>query len=255
MDRHPIDSDDDELRRAIQMSLQSEKVVQPSIIVDLTGDDEEIWPGFDDLEDMEVWKAIAVSMGESTVLSEISLTVKIEPSYEVCQRYKINSQSETTQVHGIPTSSSTAPIELSETASEEGDETASEEEEELPRAKVEQTKATTSNGSAGLQGLNRAEMERQRLERLKRAGLGPTSIEPPTKKLKIEHVITETNTKSIPQHMAGGMEYPNGTIKWTRASGYPVESHHVTIEQVLQKDTLKAAVLSAYQVIFMATWS
>lgn len=61
-----MDSDDDELERAIQLSLQTEQNKGSDgrrDIVDLTGNDD-VWPGFEDLEEIEFWKAIAVSMGE-----------------------------------------------------------------------------------------------------------------------------------------------------------------------------------------------
>ena len=171
-----------------------------------------------------------------------------EPSYEVCRNHKLKSQEETTEVetenssHSLPE----AVKILSDTESEEGDETASEE--EISESK-KGGKSMTATGPMGLQGLNRAEMERQRLERLKRVGTGQTSSEPPAKKARVEHISTaKKTTENVTHHMRDGMEYPNGTIKWTFANGYPVESHHVTIEQVLQKHTLKAAVLSAFQV-------
>jgi len=69
MERQGIESDDDDLQRAIQLSLQMEQVAVPrksSVMVDLTGDDD-VWPGFQDIDDMEFWKAIAVSMGEGNI--------------------------------------------------------------------------------------------------------------------------------------------------------------------------------------------
>ena len=63
-----MDSDDDELQRALQLSLlsaESSSIKRPADIVDLTGDDS-VWPGFEDQNDMDFWKAIVVSMGEGT---------------------------------------------------------------------------------------------------------------------------------------------------------------------------------------------
>jgi hypothetical protein len=63
-----MDSDSDELQRAIQLSLQSTDVApfKPSAdVIDLTEEDA-VWPGFDGPDDMDFWKAIAVSMGQGT---------------------------------------------------------------------------------------------------------------------------------------------------------------------------------------------
>jgi hypothetical protein len=63
-----MDSDDDEFNRAIQLSLQSiepTRAKRPADVVDLTEDDP-VWPGFEDQDDMDFWKAIVVSMGEGT---------------------------------------------------------------------------------------------------------------------------------------------------------------------------------------------
>lgn len=63
-----MDSDDDELQRALQLSLQSAESSgskRPADIVDLTEDDS-VWPGFEDQDDMDFWKAIVVSMGQGT---------------------------------------------------------------------------------------------------------------------------------------------------------------------------------------------
>ena len=60
--------DDDELQQAIRMSLQTtetKKASRSSNVIDLT-DGEEIWPSFEDIDDMDFWKAIVVSMGLGT---------------------------------------------------------------------------------------------------------------------------------------------------------------------------------------------
>jgi len=91
-------------------------------------------------------------------------------------------------------------------------------------------------------------MERERLARLKRAGT-MNGHEPPPKRPRAENtddlppIASSSNTPGESK-----LQYPDGMIKWTYATGYPKESHHVTIEEVLQKDTLKAAVLSGFQV-------
>ena len=63
-----MDSDDDELQRALQLSLlsaESSSSKRPADIIDLT-EDESVWPGFEDQSDMDFWKAIVVSMGKGT---------------------------------------------------------------------------------------------------------------------------------------------------------------------------------------------
>lgn len=144
---------------------------------------------------------------------------------------------------------------LSDTASDEDDETASEEEDTQPGPSTE--KATAQSpvaANTGLAGLNRAQMERERLERLKRART-TSENEPQAKRLCAEKSSGKTRIESSPrlpeastEPSDGKFQYPDGTIKWTHALGFSKESHHITIEEVLQKDTLKAAVLSGFQV-------
>lgn len=102
--------------------------------------------------------------------------------------------------------------------------------------------------SVGLGGLNRAQMERERLERAKRPGASP-SVQLPRKRIRTEN-IDERSAVVSKSPLGSMLQFPDGTIKWTYVAGYPRESHHITIEEVLQKDTLKAAVLSGFQVPF-----
>jgi hypothetical protein len=131
-----------------------------------------------------------------------------------------------------------------------GSDTASEEDEEVVTTKAVEPAPPkpVPTGSSILGGLNRAEMERERLERLKRAGGQQVSAEPPSKRPKVDNIDYNKSVPapSVPSHTS--IQYPDGTIKWTFARGFPVEGHHITIEEVLQKGTLKAAVLSAFQV-------
>ena len=64
---------DGELQVAISLSLQTEQgdgLRRQTDVVDLTGGDD-VWPGFEDEEEMEFWKAIAISLGEGkTLVSE-----------------------------------------------------------------------------------------------------------------------------------------------------------------------------------------
>jgi hypothetical protein len=130
-----------------------------------------------------------------------------------------------------------------------GSDTASEEDEEAVKTEAEQAPPKPApTGSSILGGLNRAEMERERLERLKRAGRQQVSAEPPPKRPKMDNIDYNKSAPapSVPSHTS--IQYLEGTIKWTFARGFPVEGHHITIEEVLQKGTLKAAVLFAFQV-------
>jgi hypothetical protein len=62
-----MESDDEDLERAIQLSLltQPKHVRKTEDVIDLT-EDEEVWPGFTDVEDMAFWKAITESLGRGT---------------------------------------------------------------------------------------------------------------------------------------------------------------------------------------------
>jgi hypothetical protein len=156
----------------------------------------------------------------------------IEPFYEVCKKHKLKSQTD-----GKPED----PV-LDDTL-DSGSDTASEED-EVPAIKAVKPATTVK---VGLGGLDRVQMERERLERLKRGAKQENIREPPSKRIKIESVPSK-DAASLEVGGNSSLQYPDGTIKWTYAAGYPVESHHITIEQLLQKDTLKAAVLSGFQV-------
>ena len=162
----------------------------------------------------------------------------IEPSYQVCKKHKVRDQGEEDEIQ--------EPV-LDDTT-DSGSDTASEEDEpSRPATNAVKQPATVT---VGLGGLNRAQMERERLERLKRTAKKENMPESPAKRIKVDHPpIKDTTTSGVKQ--VSTLKYPDGTIKWTFAAGYPVESHHITIEEVLQKDTLKAAVLSAFQVLFL----
>jgi Ubiquitin interaction motif len=71
-----MDSDDDDLQRAIRLSLQTERddVAKRQVDVDLTEEGEELWPGFLDLDEMEFWKGIVMSMGKGTASSILLMT-------------------------------------------------------------------------------------------------------------------------------------------------------------------------------------
>jgi hypothetical protein len=176
-----------------------------------------------------------------------------DPSYENCLQEKLKSEiaeHDTEAVQEPPVKLPEVTVILSDTTSEEGDETASEEDDDRA-ASPKENMPSTSTVNLGLAGLNRAQMERERLERLKRTR--PTNEnEPPIKHQRVENQNEQTTSskarEKAPAAQGGNLLFPDGTIKWTYAVGYPKESHHITIEEVLQKDTLKAAVLSGFQV-------
>src|SRR5947207_11308064 len=95
----------------------------------------------------------------------------LEPSYENCIKHKRQSEEKGDVLPGNQSGNALPPsskpeIILSDTVSEE-DETASEEDDDLVTKKV--TIQPDKKVSLGLGGLNRAQMERERLERAKRA--------------------------------------------------------------------------------------
>jgi hypothetical protein len=126
------------------------------------------------------------------------------------------------------------------------DDTASEEDEPSSQKTVELSR------SMGLAGLDRAAMERERLARAHKAGLRQEPPEPPSKRQKTTHVSGEPSSRADDERAVEtsnrNLQFPDGTIKWTWAKGFPKETRTITIEEVLQKDTLKAALLSGFQV-------
>lgn len=143
--------------------------------------------------------------------------------------------------------------------------------------------------TSGILGLNRKQMEGERLARLAKldastgAGRDQPKATEESKKRKAAALSPETrderNVKakaapslqvfkavasSIVNHhpsnvssngqsissgsFGSGMQYPNGTVKKTWAYGFPRDGNDIKIEEVLQKDDLELAVLSAFQI-------
>jgi hypothetical protein len=222
---------------------EADEPLSRAAVIDLT-EDNEVWPNFNDLDDMDLWKGIAMSLGKGATPLTLSLT-SLEPTFENCRELKMQSQSQI----GDPVEQSDLPDSKSaqrglQRVTVSDSDTASEEDGEVVPPKPKVKPAPTK--PEGLAGLDRAAMERERLERARKAGFRQTSPEPPLKRQKINHdnEVVSSTFKSAGK----GIQYLNGTIKWTYAEGYPRESHTITIEEVLQKETLKAAVLSAFQV-------
>ncbi len=101
--------------------------------------------------------------------------------------------------------------------------------------------------SPGILGLNRKEMEEQRLARKRKAPISP----PPARRQRYTPDATNVNSistaavSSTPSER-GVLKYPKGVVKKTWAFGYPREDD-IKIEEVLQKTDLELAVLCAFQ--------
>lgn len=147
-----------------------------------------------------------------------------------------------------------------------------------------QDEARTHSSSAGglamgMLGIDRKKMEEERLARLKKRKAGPTNLNthdkqeselPPAQRLRLT-----SDLGSLPGHSTGstglsqpplpsaisslnsnsnaskgvseaGLPYPHGIVRRTLALGY-ARRDDITIEEVLQRDTLELAVLSSFQ--------
>ncbi|KAI7783899.1 ubiquitin interaction domain-containing protein [Diaporthe eres] len=142
------------------------------------------------------------------------------------------------------------------------------------------THSSSAGGLAmGMLGIDRKKMEEERLARLKKRKAGPTNLNthdkqeselPPGQRPRLT-----SDLGSLPGHSAGstglsqpplpsaisslnsnsnaskgvseaGLPYPQGIVRRTLALGY-ARRDDITIEEVLQRDTLELAVLSSFQ--------
>lgn len=140
---------------------------------------------------------------------------------------------------------------------------------------------------SGLAGLDRKAMELERLARVSRKRLLETTIDKDDVEIETEEKKRQRITDlSIPNHLCQGLpktertnssiearynskisplcssslshpinekiklgvQYPNGVIKKTWAQGFSRKGDDISIEEVLQKDDLTLAVLSAFQI-------
>lgn len=154
-----------------------------------------------------------------------------------------------------------------------------------PRQGHAQDEAATHSSSAGglamgMLGIDRKKMEEERLARLKKRKAGPANLNthdgldselPPAQRPRLV-----SGLRGLPGHSTGspgmsqpslpsaisslnsnssaskgvseaGLPYPQGTVKRTWALGYARRDDDITIEEVLQKESLELAVLSSFQ--------
>ena len=150
-----------------------------------------------------------------------------------------------------------------------------------------QDEADTHSSSAGglalgMLGIDRKKMEEERLARLKKRKAGPANLDthssegrkpelPPAQRPRLM-----SGLRSLPGHSTGSpgmsqfplpsatsslnsnsntskgvsearLPYAQGSVRRTRALGYARRDDDITIEEVLQRDTLELAVLSSFQ--------
>lgn len=105
-------------------------------------------------------------------------------------------------------------------------------------------------------GINRKQMEEERLARLKKRKTSESAdIEPrPSQRPKLDLPITrgaEVCPESDAVHQTHApslaLPFPKGVVKKTWCRGFPRTGDDITIEEVLQKDQLELAVLSSFQ--------
>lgn len=103
---------------------------------------------------------------------------------------------------------------------------------------------STRTQASGLQGLDRAAMERERLARAakRRRSISP----PPSKRAKLQESATSTEGSKNREQPLSGPKYPHGVVKKTWCFGFD-RHNDIKIEEVLQKRDLKLAVLSSFQ--------
>ena len=117
----------------------------------------------------------------------------------------------------------------------------------------------TSRAGLGLSGLDRKQMELERLSRKRKA---PSISPPPSRKAvardrSVAPSMTQNTTKTVSQAVAvsggylvsngKGPEFLLGTVKKTWAFGHERKGDDIKLEEVLQKDDLSLAVLSSFQ--------
>lgn len=241
------DSDSDEdLKLAIAMSLQDQDSTpneNNQAVIDLVSDDDDV-----DDDDLDAPLKTTVAL-KST-----------QKQKDVIPRSKIH---DVTDDAGVTTSKGAS----------------------IERSPRDPPKPSIGNASTGLLGLNRKQMEEERLARLgamkgstvnktvaddsrkRKAGASSEdSLSGRNVKAKIstlgqssDRLIVTEPIRRIPVisgnvHSNGaaasvsGIQYPDGIVKKTWVKGFPRDGNDIKIEEVLQKDDLELAVLSAFQI-------
>lgn len=116
-------------------------------------------------------------------------------------------------------------------------------------------------------GIDRAQMERERLLRLEKPVAIPYAIKqrldnimPSKQKLpgpfrpSMPYKLTPADSSSSSSTLSG-LKFPHGVVKKTWVKDVPRDGTDITIEEVLQKETLYGAVLSAFQWDHEWLWS
>lgn len=110
----------------------------------------------------------------------------------------------------------------------------------------------------GLAGLDRKQMEQERLARLgqkRKRDDSNAKIEDesgiPRKISKLEAITAAVTSDTIDMSYikdVNTLQFPDGAVKRTWAFGYPRENDDIKIEEVIQKQNLELAILSAFQI-------
>ncbi|KAL4967337.1 uncharacterized protein BDV14DRAFT_30573 [Aspergillus stella-maris] len=229
-----MDSDDEDLRAAIAASLgQASSPIQrannnDTSVVDLTADsDDDIVPIF--------------PKSQSVVSSEVSREASVidvgdEDDEDLKAAIALSLQVSGGQIDGTQPGPTSAPT--SEQIVE-------------PQAK-EESKPTTTG--AGFQGLDRKKMEEERLARhaKRKAEESPATKQRELKQPRAEHQQNASSFQaaSVPAlstpSSKPSIQFPDGTVKKTFASGHRRSGDDIKIEEVLQSGDLELGVLSSF---------
>ncbi|KAI9049476.1 hypothetical protein LZ554_006507 [Drepanopeziza brunnea f. sp. 'monogermtubi'] len=223
---------DEDLKRAIALSLQEQLPSarpQDSILIDLVSDDDD-----DDDDD------------------DLDTPVTAKPVTRESQPLSADAQANPGSSH----TTSQTPATTSKSV--------------VLKTPNEPARAKDVAPSGGLAGLDRRSMEEARLRRvqMQQKGVAPSvdqsiprkrqaSISPPRLReqerphTKAKLPDTAAPTRNLPSVLSlniKGVQYPDGVVKKTWVYGMPRHGDDIKIEEVLQKNDLELAVLSAFQI-------